>query len=261
MRSTSRAEARWIDTVPGSELHFGWVASSDGRICAMAKDIDAADAMVWMQGREIEYVMHGPCVVYELVVSSVLVEQLGWTISGHPLAHVGEEALRSLTNSCNGILNATTSCSENKCATIERDSLLDLLDVALAPWSTQTCLHDMAVDDPRYYQLVRTVDEYLQEHDFSKPFLVDQLADALDLPRRTIFWAFRRHLGIGPRRYFEIMRLNRLRHRLKRARHGELTVQEAAKELCFPDLCRLPALYRKHFGELPSDTLCRTSPA
>ena len=110
-------------------------------------------------------------------------------------------------------------------------------------------------EEPPYYRTVRQIDDFLREFDFSKPLTLEKLVQDIGVSRRTIHYAFRKHLDVTPRRYFELLRLHQLHHRLRTADRGEVTVAEAAQELHFTDPGRLPGIYRMHFGENPGDTL------
>ena len=71
----------------------------------------------------------------------------------------------------------------------------------------------------------------------------------------TVFHAYRTALGLGPRRYFELKRLNALRARLRTADPAIASVTALANELGFGDVGRMAGRYRALFGEAPSHTL------
>ena len=90
-----------------------------------------------------------------------------------------------------------------------------------------------------------------------EPLDIEALATDLGVSRRTLHRAFCRELGIGPRRYYELIRLNLLRGRLRGARAATATITGLATELGFHDLGRLAGLYHRQFGEYPRQTLTR----
>lgn len=95
----------------------------------------------------------------------------------------------------------------------------------------------------------------MRDHEPGAPFYVDFLASSLGVSRRSIFHAYRKLLGMGPKHYFEIQRLQVLRIRLKNASNSSATVTSIAADLGFNDMGRLAARYRRFYGENPSDTL------
>jgi transcriptional regulator GlxA family with amidase domain len=69
--------------------------------------------------------------------------------------------------------------------------------------------------------------------------------------KRTLSRAFREIHGIGPYRYLQRLRLSELKRVLF---SEEITVTQAALRLGFGELGKLGVLYKKTFGESPSET-------
>jgi AraC family ethanolamine operon transcriptional activator len=76
---------------------------------------------------------------------------------------------------------------------------------------------------------------------------------------RKLEYCFRSVLGITPARYLRAARLNALRREL--LRQPGAAVQDVAARCGFWHLGELAAAYRRQFGELPSHTARRRSPA
>ena len=89
-------------------------------------------------------------------------------------------------------------------------------------------------------------------------FEVRALAAHLDSSTRSVYRLYQRTFAVGPRRYYEMKQLVRLRAALREARPDEETVTRIASSLGFTDLGRLAARYQGQFGELPSTTLGRS---
>jgi AraC-like DNA-binding protein len=85
---------------------------------------------------------------------------------------------------------------------------------------------------------------------------VADLARAAGVSVRTVYRASAHHLGGPPMARLRRARLQQVRQRLVAPAPGE-TVTSAAMEWGFCHLGRFSALYRRHFGELPSETLRR----
>jgi transcriptional regulator GlxA family with amidase domain len=85
---------------------------------------------------------------------------------------------------------------------------------------------------------------------------VDDLASAMGVSSRTVYRVFARHRGVPPISWLRAARLERVRDRLLHASAGE-TVTSVALDLGFSHLGRFAVLYRRRFGERPSDTLRR----
>ncbi len=105
------------------------------------------------------------------------------------------------------------------------------------------------------FQLVERARGHLRETRGSVP--IPKLARELAVSERTLFRAFRQSLGMGPREVDQLRRLHEVRAMLLARGPGRGRVAEAAAEAGFTHLGRLADLYRRHFGELPTQTLAR----
>jgi AraC-like DNA-binding protein len=85
---------------------------------------------------------------------------------------------------------------------------------------------------------------------------VDRLAAAAGVSARSLQRHFRTHVGMSPREYVQQVRLTRVRDELTAAQPGDgLTVADVALRWGFGHVPRFAGLYRKRFGESPSQTL------
>lgn len=92
------------------------------------------------------------------------------------------------------------------------------------------------------------------EHRLDEPIQLDALAAAAGVRPRTMEAHFRRYLGTTPLGWVRRTRLARARQQLIASRH-ERSVTAVALANGFTELGRFAALYRRQFGELPSQTL------
>ena len=84
-----------------------------------------------------------------------------------------------------------------------------------------------------------------------------ELASRLDVPRRTLFHAFKQTLGMGPTEFQRTKRLHLLRSRLLKADRATENVTQLGLELGFRHLGRMSIEYQAYFGESPRVTLGR----
>ena len=87
-----------------------------------------------------------------------------------------------------------------------------------------------------------------------------ETAEALGISRRTLEHLFRDSLGTTPGKYLGLLRLNRCHHDLYHADPSKESVTSVAMRWGFTHLGRFSGAYRKHFGELPSETLGKSRP-
>lgn len=86
---------------------------------------------------------------------------------------------------------------------------------------------------------------------------VQVLSEALDVSDRWIRAAFHKEFGVSPSAFFRARNLHLAHRDLRRARRGDTSVTDVAMRRGFWHLGRFSGLYRRFFGELPSETLDR----
>lgn len=106
---------------------------------------------------------------------------------------------------------------------------------------------------------IRRAEEYMRANP-GAPITVESLAALSGISVRTLYSGFRRHHGMTPMRYLRNLRLERVREQLLDPEQPR-SVTTLAIRWGFLELGRFAAEYRKRYGELPSTTLQRASPA
>jgi AraC family ethanolamine operon transcriptional activator len=86
------------------------------------------------------------------------------------------------------------------------------------------------------------------------------LCRAARVSRRTLEYAFQERFGISPKAYMIVRRLNGVREELKRA-GGDRSVTRSAYRWGFQHMSQFAALYKRQFGELPSETMWAGDPS
>ena len=102
----------------------------------------------------------------------------------------------------------------------------------------------------RYHQIVDHFERVARENVGNFVHVTDVSCIA-GINQRTLSRAFREVHGIGPYRYLQHLRLCELKRVLV---SEEITVTQAALRLGFVELGKLGVLYKKAFGESPSET-------
>lgn len=127
-------------------------------------------------------------------------------------------------------------------------------DVALA---TARLMNPLKAGEPgmhastRSYIYRKARDHMLDRLD--KSVAIADICRDLRVSQRTLEYAFKDIVGIGPKRYLTLQRLNRVRAEI--VRHGgELSIIEASERWGFNHASRFAESYRRQFIELPSQT-------
>jgi AraC-like DNA-binding protein len=98
----------------------------------------------------------------------------------------------------------------------------------------------------------RVIEEHLDE-----PVYIPELCREVGTSVRTLSACCQEHLGIGPKHYLVLRRLQLARRTLRQSAPADMTVTEVAMRYGFWQLGRFAGEYKKLFGESPSDTLGR----
>jgi AraC-like DNA-binding protein len=107
-------------------------------------------------------------------------------------------------------------------------------------------------------RLMRRLEESLMASPEEPLYMADLAAQV-----GASYWTLRdcclEYLGMSPKRYLWLRRMNLARRALRRANAGDKTVTEIASDYGFWEFGRFSVAYRSLFGESPSTTLRRAS--
>jgi AraC family ethanolamine operon transcriptional activator len=93
------------------------------------------------------------------------------------------------------------------------------------------------------------------EESGSEPIHVSELATQVGVSERTLRTAFNEYYQIGPRQYLQIRQLHAVRRDLLVSDPAEKTVGDTLTKCGVWEFGRFSGRYKRHFGELPSETL------
>jgi AraC-like DNA-binding protein len=94
--------------------------------------------------------------------------------------------------------------------------------------------------------------EYIDEHASESP-TIESVCGAAGVSWRTLNYAFRDRFGVTPKQYLQMVRLRRARRELIGS-DPRSTIAEIAGRWGFWHMGQFAHDYRRHFGELPSET-------
>ena len=100
-------------------------------------------------------------------------------------------------------------------------------------------------------KFANTVD-YIHEH-LSELTSVNQICENVNIPERTLRRLFRKKFDISPKRYVDMLRLNRVRNEI-RSISDQSSIKFVASEYNFWHMGQFAMDYKRAFGELPSET-------
>jgi AraC-like DNA-binding protein len=104
---------------------------------------------------------------------------------------------------------------------------------------------------------VRVVEEYI-ESNWDKPIDIEAMSAIARISARSLFRQFKKDRGYSPAEFAKRIRLDRAREMLEQS-GGRISVTEVALKCGFQNPGHFARDFRLAFGELPSDTLRRSS--
>ncbi len=134
-------------------------------------------------------------------------------------------------------------------ARLETAALFDRLNQQLASGLARVP-EELPVLDRR---LVRVIEKMRGEPDWV--FNLPELAQHSGASERNLYYLMKRETGLTPYRFYQRCRLIRVRRRLVDCQCDVPHISWYAADAGFSHLGRFAALYREHFGELPSETV------
>lgn len=102
-------------------------------------------------------------------------------------------------------------------------------------------------------RLIRVIDKICMEPAWE--FDLQELANHSGVSERNLYYLMKRETGMTPYRFYQRCRLIRVRRRLVDCQCDVPHISWYAADEGFSHLGRFAALYREHFGELPSETV------
>jgi len=131
-----------------------------------------------------------------------------------------------------------------------REEILNILSLALS--TTQGCSKQSigASKSDRWKKI-----EEILEFTFDSPIKVHDLSQTSGVSERTLRRLFHDRFGVSPKTYLCRIRLNGVRHNLRKSTPFEVKVVDIANAWGFWHMGQFAADYKQLFGELPSTTL------
>jgi transcriptional regulator GlxA family with amidase domain len=95
------------------------------------------------------------------------------------------------------------------------------------------------------------------EENPEQPLYIPEICNAIGVSSRTLQACCHEHLGMGPKHYLVVRRMNLARRALRQAAPDTTSVTDIATRYGFWQLGRFAVEYHSLFGESPSATLIR----
>lgn len=131
--------------------------------------------------------------------------------------------------------------------------------LAQHPHNYTQALAQPASTPPKHY--VQRAEDYILAH-YAQPLTIDALARHAAISARSLHKGFQQYKGVSPMGFLRLVRLQKVREALLRARDDGRAIQVTAVALDagFTHLGHFTQAYRRQFGETPTQTAAYRKP-
>ncbi len=250
------------DALKTNELFFSTVVES--QIPSKFEGVEVApdQGLVHQPQVEKQYVLE-PGRYLDIIVEETLATEMGWNLSKTSINSVAPHARKRLMSNCESLTNATADCEVNSILIqVLRERVLISLGESLRPWGFDTDEGNMIhrQKSRASFELVKQAIDFMQRGSKTCKIRIADVAASFEVSERSLYNSFQNWLGIGPYEHHVICKLHEFRKRLIRGPAYQGKITRNASQSGFDHLGQLGKIYRRHFGESPSQTVRRKSP-
>lgn len=243
---------------PSDSVMLGCVLDSNEEGCINGYRFRSNDVVIFPKGAELHYVLPAATTWCSVQLSEPLLEDAGCTelgfdsvkvLSGHlPLVQLMRRFLIGDTpNSAVCMSRAGLSALANEEILLEQIRHVanqysgDVVNLRRPSFSSRMAI--MRQFENKVRERIDTV------------VRIPELCTELGVSDRTLEYLFREEIGMTPKQYSNVLRLNAARREMLRKRSVDQTVSQIAQRCGIRHLGRFANAYLRQFGELPSETL------
>lgn len=249
--------------IPQGLRTFGIVAHDTTPFTWRKQEVSRNSVLVFPKGSELEATTFPGFHVYTLSLQENLLEERLQNEGHQPVLweklhrggvfKVSYATMQAFRNFLKQILRRTNESPELLESIIFRqrlqDKAVDLIFEALSIGDQNR----LSLPFTKHAKIVQAVDDLLADTGYTQNSVYD-LACALNINERTLRRVISRWYGISSKQYLLSIRLHEVRRRILQNFDPQTTIHDIATRLGFSHMGNFAALYRRHFGELPSET-------
>lgn len=248
------------DALKTDDLAVALVVSTNCAPRFAGRDVCRNTLLIHQTDRQKEYIVEPGTTALHITVGSELLSWLNCDVPRDFLLRAPQDTVSRVIEVCEDIalLASPTGKVSSLIQAVQRERVLCVLQEAIAA-SSVGANHGSTppIAGNRDYLLTRVARDYMARYQADARIAVGEIAQELDVSERTLYNAFRHWLGVGPYQYFVTCKLHAFRRQLITGQPFPGKITRAALAAGFDHLGQMGQLYRRHFGESPSQTLKR----
>lgn len=249
--------------VPPKSIVFGAQCGGAPDPVWRGKELAASDVLLLDSHQEVDLQTKGDCDVLVMSIGADVLAQHAEALLGQPLRLSGSDRWNMLGRSAVGrqmvrnwmrLLHSALHlgdrlCDQQVAAQVEAEAL-EILLVHAAPPTREAPLAERR-------RVALRARQYIVEN-MEEPLTIKDICQEVHSSERTLHFGFREAFDMTPKRFLKSLRLNAIRRDLQKANPYQ-TVTSLACRWGFFHFSNFAADYFRQFGELPSETLRRSS--
>jgi AraC family ethanolamine operon transcriptional activator len=251
--------------IPPGMRTFGVIAQDSTPFNWRKEEVTRNSILIFPKGAELDATTLPGFHVYTLSIREDLLEDrlqyeeeqqllLRQQLNQGGVLKVKYTTIQALRNFLNEALHKTNEMPEVLKSEVFRQSLYNEATNFIVDILTLGERNGLSVTFRKHARIVNLVDEWLADTGYTQATVYD-MAQALKLNERTLRRVLSGWYGVPPKQYLLSLRLNEVRRTLLRPFAPDTTINVIANRMGFTHMGNFAALYRRQFGELPSETL------
>lgn len=245
---------------PAGKIILGCVLDSREEGCINGFRFRHNDVVIFPEGSELDYILPADTSWCAIQLSETLLEEAG-------CAGIRPNRISVLPGNwrfAQLISSLITGRSPDSAASVARTGLLHLANEENLLGHIRQVLNcytgeDFNIRRPSLYNrmaIIRQFEHTVRER-IDTVIRIPELCTELGVSDRVLEYLFKEEIGMTPKQYSNLLRLNVIRQQLLQGNAESQTIKQIARRYGISHLGRFAADYLRQFGELPSDTLRR----
>jgi AraC family ethanolamine operon transcriptional activator len=251
-------------TPPGMRT-FGIITQETTPFIWRKQEVTRNSILIFPKGAELDATTFPGFHVYTLSIQENLLEEklqreeeqqsfLRQQLNQGGVLKVKYATIQALRNFLKQALHKTNERPDVLKSEIFRQRLYNEATDFILEILTQGERNSLSVSFRKYARIVMAVDEWLADTAFAQ-HSVYGMARALKINERTLRRVLSGWYGVPPKQYLLARRLHEVRKALIQPLDSKTEINVIANRMGFTHMGNFAALYRRQFGELPSETL------
>lgn len=162
------------------------------------------------------------------------------------------EKLRNLLSCL--VQSAIRQQPDQKTISLNQDALIDRTIDQVVALLAESSNRDVKELSKKRRSVVEGAIPYIQRY-ANEQLTVDDVCNEIGVSTRTLQYAFQQCLGVTPKAYIQAIRLHGVHAELKETSKPGVSISDVAMRWGFWHMGDFAKSYRRHFGQLPSETI------